>query len=100
MVDNTRSGALLVVMTLSLLACGDTADPVEPQVQSSSGVTKDDDRGGDGSSDDKATSTLPPLHPLPPAPPIGVSGLTWSSAGPISGKHCIQITEPSDPNTW
>ena len=25
---------------------------------------------------------------------------SWSSAGPISGKSCTQITEPSDPDSW
>ena len=26
--------------------------------------------------------------------------MKWSSAGQISGMKCIQIKEPSDPNTW
>ena len=30
-----------------------------------------------------------------PTPP-----LYWSSAGPIAGKVCTQIVEPSDPDTW
>ena len=27
-------------------------------------------------------------------------GLAWSFAGPIAGRSCIQIEEPSDPDTW
>lgn len=26
--------------------------------------------------------------------------LVWSFAGPIAGKHCVQINEPADPDTW
>lgn len=26
--------------------------------------------------------------------------ITWSYAGKINGKHCVQINEPSDPHTW
>ncbi|MFT7574086.1 MAG: hypothetical protein ACI9XZ_000449 [Alphaproteobacteria bacterium] len=28
------------------------------------------------------------------------SGLVWSYAGPITGMHCVQWREPSDPNKW
>lgn len=30
----------------------------------------------------------------------GPTGLAWSFAGPIAGKHCIPIAEPSDRHTW
>lgn len=26
--------------------------------------------------------------------------LSWSSSGPLAGKHCVQIGEGSDPHTW
>ena len=26
--------------------------------------------------------------------------LTWSSAGPMPGQHCVRLLEPSDPHTW
>ncbi|MGH9897258.1 MAG: hypothetical protein ACRD4L_00195, partial [Pyrinomonadaceae bacterium] len=34
--------------------------------------------------------------PLPTIAPQ----LYWSFAGPIEGKNCLQISEPSDPNAW
>ena len=27
-------------------------------------------------------------------------GIEWSSAGIISGKHCVQWHESADPDTW
>jgi hypothetical protein len=32
--------------------------------------------------------------------PAPAPTLYWSSAGPIAGKHCISVNEPSDPHTW
>lgn len=63
----------------------------------------DEDDNGDNDfsdSDDEIGKLV--VEGVPPQPPPGDDpyGFEWSYAGPIAMKHCIQINEPADPDTW